>query len=119
MAPTSGTAEVPFVLSQELWLHYERFELDLDIDVTAVQVPYQCFLELRTIGGPKNEYFPWRYFAVCTRNDGPHRLIHIVFAADDGYMATPFTLEANSTYHVNVVFDAVGGPMRSCQSWIA
>lgn len=106
VAPGEGDAQVSFRLSKETWKHYARLELDVDIDVTDVQTPYNCFLELRNTGGPKDGPFPWRYFAVCTKNQNPKKLVYIVFAADDGYTPEPFALQANTSYHVSVVFDA-------------
>lgn len=107
VAPSSGNAQVDFRLSEEKWKHYERFELDLDVDVGEVQTPYNCFLELRNVGAKQNESYPWRYFAVCAKNEAPRKLVHVVFAGENDYLTTNFTLEANTTYHVNVTFDSV------------
>ncbi len=106
VAPTTGNAQQEFRLSTENWLHYGRFELDMDIDVTEVGDPYNCFLELRNTGAPQGETFPWRYFSVCTKNDPPRRMVHVPYAAENTYLVTDFTLQANTRYHVNVVFDS-------------
>ncbi len=106
-APDMGDAQMEFRLSTENWLHYQRFELDLDIDVTDVGLPYNCFLELRNTGAPQGETFPWRYFSICVKNEPPTRMVHVMYAAEEDYLVTPFTLQPNTTYHVNVVVDSI------------
>lgn len=106
-APASGNAQVEYRLSTETWLHYERFELDLDIDVTEVGQPYNCFLELRNTGANHDETFPWRYFSICTKNENPRKMVHVAYAAENNYLVADFAMQPNTTYHVNVLFDSI------------
>ncbi len=111
VAPKSGPAETTITLSKEKWKHYQRFQLDLDFDVTEIQEPYNCFLELRNVGASNGGPHPWRYFSVCTKNDSGKKAIYVVYgaktpAAEFAYLTKSFTLQNNTSYHFNIVYDA-------------
>lgn len=104
VAPSSGTAETVFTLSTEKGKHYERADIDLDLDVKSLGLPYVCFLELKSP--------PWRYFSVCTKNgvyknNNKKLLIYVAYDQNSfEYLTQTFTLKNNTSYSLNVVWDA-------------
>ena len=127
VAPTSGNAQQSFRFPAELDLHYSVLQLDFDFTTTTLQGPYTCFVELRNIGACQSCAYPWRYFAICTKNQSPLRTILHVFSADDGRVADNFAVQANTDYHLSLTFDAetsaatmvlnaIGGPTTTIVS---
>ena len=127
VAPTSGNAQQSFRFAADTDLHYSLLQLDFDFTTTTMEGPYTCFAELRNTGACQSCSYPWRYFAICTKNESGFQTILHVFSADDGRVSTNFEVQPNTDYHLSVTFDAqdssatmtvneVGGPSTTMTS---
>jgi hypothetical protein len=128
VAPLEGTAQQAFRFDADDDLHYSLLQLDFDFHTTTLEGPYTCFAELRNTGACHDCVWPWRYFALCTKNEPPLRTVLIIFAGEEGNdrVNDPFVVQPDTDYHMAMTFDAeaslatlvvteVGGPSSTLE----